>query len=175
MKKKIILLFALANTIFATEYKYDCRIPNRLIEAIKLTENASAYPYFIRTNEQKTLEKFHSIASDYGYEKTKDQMLINCKDEHNCLRISNQLISNGITNLDLGLFQINYNSYPYNTKVYFDHTNSYRAACAVVIDKIRNRKRWDWETLASYHSATPSLNKIYKDKLIANYLKLAKK
>lgn len=175
MKKKIIFFISLSSLLFSAEYKYDCQIPNKLIEAIKITENANQNPFLIRTNEQSTVEKFYSIASKYEHKKTKDTLVVNCKSEENCVRMSRDMISSGITNIDLGLYQINYNSYPYNTVVYFNDVHSYRAACKVVIDKIRAQKKWSWETLAAYHSATPSLNKIYKDKLIANYIKLSKK
>ena len=37
-----------------------------------------------------------------------------------------------------------------------------------------NKGKWSWEVLASYHSMTPKFNKIYKEKLIENYLKLTK-
>jgi hypothetical protein len=35
-----------------------------------------------------------------------------------------------------------------------------------------NKGKWDWQVLASYHSMTPKYNKVYKEKLIKNYIKL---
>ena len=46
------------------------------------------------------------------------------------------------------------------------------AKISEIEDKIKYKKSWDWETLASYHSMTPHLNEIYKQKLIKNYIKL---
>lgn len=168
MKKIIIFCLFLLCYLNATEYKSGCPVPHNLIEAIKLTENAEAYPYYIRTND-KNLNKFYSVVGTNKYKKTSDPMLINCLNEFNCVYITYNLINNGITNIDLGLFQINYNSYPRNIFHYFNEEQAYMNACGVVVDKIRNTRKWNWETLANYHSATPSLNLIYKNKLIQNY------
>ena len=78
-----------------------------------------------------------------------------------------------ITNIDLGLFQINYNSFKYPLYSYFDGQKSYLNACKIVKEKIKmNKGKWDWQVLASYHSMTPKYNKVYKEKLIKNYIKL---
>lgn len=172
--EKIIFIFWVQGLSFVTKYKHDCLDSNKSIETIIVSKNTTANPFLIRTNEQKSIEKFYAIASKYKFERTKDSLVINCQDEINCSRLSYDLIVNGITNIDLGLFQINYNSYQYHPQVYFNKEYSYKVACAVVIDKIKAQKKWNWETLASYHSATPHLNKIYKDQLINNYLKLTR-
>lgn len=174
MKLVFLFIFCFFSLLNAVEYKEGCPIPHNLIEAIKLTENATSYPYYIRTND-KNLYKFYSIINNYKYKKTSDLMLIDCLNEFNCAYITYNLVHNGINNIDLGLFQINYKSYPRNIEHYFDENKAYLNACGVVVDKIRNTRKWNWETLASYHSATPSLNLIYKNKLIANYTKLQNK
>ncbi len=100
-------------------------------------------------------------------------MVINCINLENCTNISNALIKNNITNLDLGLFQINYNNFKYPLYTYFDKQKSYLNACEIVEEKIKmNKGKWNWEVLASYHSMTPKYNNIYKKKLINNYRKL---
>ena len=131
------------------------------------------YPFLIRTNETSTLKEFKNIANSFGYQKTKDSMVINCINLENCTNISNALIKNNITNLDLGLFQINYNNFKYPLYTYFDKQKSYLNACEIVEEKIKmNKGKWNWEVLASYHSMTPKYNNIYKKKLINNYRKL---
>ena len=153
----------------------NCIVPNILLETIKITENERKYPFLIRTNETSTLKEFKNIANSFGYQKTKDSMVINCINLENCTNISNALIKNNITNLDLGLFQINYNSFKYPLYSYFDGQKSYLNACKIVKEKIKmNKGKWNWEVLASYHSMTPKYNKIYKKKLINNYIKLSK-
>ena len=151
----------------------NCIVPNILLETIKITENERKYPFLIRTNETSTLKEFKNIANSFGYQKTKDSMVINCINLENCTNISNALIKNNITNIDLGLFQINYNSFKYPLYSYFDGQKSYLNACKIVKEKIKmNKGKWDWQVLASYHSMTPKYNKVYKEKLIKNYIKL---
>ena len=151
----------------------NCIVPNILLETIKITENERKYPFLIRTNETSTLKEFKNIANSFGYQKTKDSMVINCDNLENCTNISNALIKINITNLDLGLFQINYNNFKYPLYTYFDKQKSYLNACEIVEEKIKmNKGKWNWEVLASYHSMTPKYNNIYKKKLINNYRKL---
>ncbi len=180
MFKKVILLGLFTSTIFAKNsividgvlYKKGCSVPHVLVEAVKLTENEELYPYYIRTNESDTLTRFTQIVNSYNHRKTKSPKLIDCLKRENCTKISNELIKNGITNLDLGLFQINYGFYPKSVNTYFEELAAYKTACKVIEQKIKLAKKWDWNVLANYHSATPSLNKIYKKKLINNYLRL---
>ena len=56
----------------------NCIVPNILLETIKITENERKYPFLIRTNETSTLKEFKNIANSFGYQKTKDSMVINC-------------------------------------------------------------------------------------------------
>lgn len=174
MIKKSILILLLISSLFSQDeniYKNDCPVPDVLIKTIKLTENKTGHPYLIRTNDTKNLKKFKSIIKKYShdYPDKNDNLVIDCKDENNCVKISLDLINSGITNLDLGIFQINYDSFPYNLYTYFDESLGYKNACKVVMSKIKITKKWDWETLAAYHSLTPHLNTKYKNKLIENY------
>ena len=153
----------------------DCIVPNILSETIKITENENSYLFWIRTNDTKSLGKFKEIIRNFNYRKSEDHMQIDCIESNNCINIVNTLISNNITNLDLGLFQINYENYPFKIDEYFDENLSYFHACQIIKEKIKIKKYWSWETLASYHSFTPELNKKYMNKLINNYIKLANK
>ena len=173
MLKTLLSLFIITTFLVANENN-KCIVPNILIETIKITENERKYPFLIRTNETSTLKDFKDIASSFEYKKTKDNMVIDCINLENCTNISNALIKNNITNIDLGLFQINYNSFKYPLYSYFDGQKSYLNACKIVKEKIKmNKGKWDWQVLASYHSMTPKYNKVYKEKLIKNYIKLA--
>ncbi len=175
MRKKILILCSLVTSSFCTDYKYDCKVPDKLMQTIRLTENESANPYIIRTNDTQSLEKFHNISNKHQAKiNTKDKQLINCQNVETCSAITKDLVLSGITNIDLGLYQINFDSYPRRLETYFIEMYAYKNACNVVLDKVRISKKWDWETLASYNSATPVFNKIYKDKLIKNYIKLSK-
>lgn len=151
-------------------YKKDnCVIPDILLETILITENEKRYPFYIRTNSDSTLDIFNSIANKYPHRKTKDKMVINCLSKENCIAIAGALVENKVSNLDLGLFQINYLNYPDRLNKYFNSELSYQKACSVVVDKINIKKRWDWDVFAGYHSFTKEFNDIYKKKLKDNF------
>lgn len=172
MMKAILSLLFISNLIYSKEV---CIVPKILLETIQITENEKSYPYYIRTNQHSTIDKFYSIFEKYQFKKTKDKMLLDCLNVQNCITITQELISNKITNLDLGLFQVNYNSYKFPINIYFDKQKSEKYACKIIQDKIKlNNGKWSWSVLASYHSMTPKYNKIYMKKLIKNYIKLNK-
>ena len=175
MDKKIFLFCGLVSTLFGADYKYDCRVPDKIMQTIRLTENESANPYIIRTNDSLTLNKFHSISNKHQAKINKnDKQVIHCQNVENCSALTRDLVLSGITNLDLGLYQINFPSYPKQPEAYFIEQYAYRIACNAVIDKVRIAKKWNWGVLANYNSATPKFNKIYKEKLIKNYERLSK-
>ena len=158
-------------------YKYGCPVPDILMQTIKLTENHKKNPYLIRTNDTDNLKRFEKIVKKYShsYPDKNDKLVIDCHNEDNCVKISIDLISSGISNIDLGLFQINYDSFPFNMYTYFNEQFGYRNACKVVLSKIKITKDWDWRTLAAYHSLTPKHNENYQNKLMTNYQYLLKK
>ena len=180
MIKKILPIIIFISPLFSqetNEYKYGCPVPDILMQTLKLTENERKYPYLIRTNDIKNLNGFEKVIKKYphSYPYKNDKLVIDCHNEDNCVKISIDLIESGISNLDLGLFQINYDSFPFNMYTYFNEQFGYRNACKVVLSKIKITKDWDWRTLAAYHSLTPKHNEKYKNKLITNYQYLLKK
>lgn len=180
MIKKILPVIIFISPLLSDEtknYKYGCPVPDILMQTIKLTENDKKNPYLIRTNDIKNLNGFEKVIKKYphSYPYKNDKLVIDCHNEDNCVKISIDLISSGISNIDLGLFQINYDSFPFNMYTYFNEQFGYRNACKVVLSKIKITKDWDWRTLAAYHSLTPKHNEKYKNKLITNYQYLLKK
>ena len=180
MIKKILPIIIFISPLLSDEtknYKYGCPVPDILMQTIKLTENHKKNPYLIRTNDTDNLKRFEKIVKKYShsYPDKNDKLVIDCHNEDNCVKISIDLISSGISNIDLGLFQINYDSFPFNMYTYFNEQFGYRNACKVVLSKIKITKDWDWRTLAAYHSLTPKHNEKYKNKLITNYQYLLKK
>lgn len=174
MYKRFFIFCSLVSTLYGADYKYDCKVPDKIMRTIRLTENESANPYTIRTNDTLSLNKFHSISNKHQAKIDKnDKQVIHCHNVETCSALTKDLVLSGITNLDLGLYQINFPSYPKQPEAYFIEQYAYRIACNVVIDKVRIAKKWNWEVLANYHSATPRFNKIYKDKLIKNYIRLS--
>jgi len=180
MIKKILPIIIFISPLLSDEtknYKYGCPVPDILMQTIKLTENHKKNPYLIRTNDTDNLKRFEKIVKKYphSYPDKNDKLVIDCHNEDNCVKISIDLISSGISNIDLGLFQINYDSFPFNMYTYFNEQFGYRNACKVVLSKIKITKDWDWRTLAAYHSLTPKLNKQYQLKLMENYNFLVQK
>lgn len=173
MLRTIFYLFFLLELLSANNER--CIVPSIILETIKITENETNYPYWIRTNESNTLKKFQKITNKFNNKKNIDPMVIDCLNSQNCVNILSTLVENNITNLDLGLFQINYESFKYPLSVYFDKKQSYNSACKIIQEKIKmNKGKWDWKVLASYHSTTPKWNNNYKQKLIKNYIELTK-
>lgn len=170
MLKKFFTILVLVANLFSENniiYKEDCNIPNDILKTILLTENEKKYPYYIRFNSENDEKEFNNITSHFEHKKI-SRFLIDCKNKENCQDITYYLTVNGIQNIDLGFYQINYRFFPEQTEIFFDKDKSYYKACEIIEEKIKGRK-WDWTSLASYHSRTPSLNKIYAKKLKTNY------
>ena len=176
--KKVLFLLLSTSYIFASNYKFNCHVPHNIMEAIKLTENASRYPYYIRVNPSKKMkitnrriDIFNKVANNYEHKRV-SKYLLDCKNTRNCVNISNDLIQKGVRNLDLGLFQINYGQFPDNLYKYFNHNEAYKKACSVLTEKIIYDGEWNWSVVADYHSRTPKLNRKYMKKVIRNYMKI---
>ncbi|MDN5095465.1 hypothetical protein [Aliarcobacter butzleri] len=165
----ILFLILLHELLSANNQK--CIVPDIILETVKITENETSNPYLIRTNED--INSFYNIVDKFPRRTTEDKNVIDCLNLQNCVNILNTLIQNKITNLDLGLFQINYNSFKYPLNSYFDKDKSYKNVCSIIKEKIKmNKGKWNWTVVASYHSITPKYNNIYKKRLIDNYIKL---
>lgn len=198
MYKKIFFSFLISIVnLNGNIFNNKCDIPHSILETIRLTENENENPYIIRTNNKKDIKKFYKILEKYEYKNLRyikftkncknkkcktvkvykdNKYVINCFDKVNCTNILKDLISNGIKNLDLGFFQLNYNTKPLkNFSLYFDEEQSYEKACEVLTNKYLHVKEWDWSTVADYHSRTPSLNKKYQKKLKRNFIKVQKR
>ena len=100
MIKIILSLVVLLQIVVFAESK-GCVVSDILLKTIKITENETSYPYFIRTNESSTIKKFYSIVGKYEHKKTKDNMLIDCINAENCKNISNDLITSSQKSLAL--------------------------------------------------------------------------
>ncbi len=101
----MLIFFLIVTQSYSDNYKHNCVVPDILIETVKMTENETLYPFFIRTNDSKSIENFYSIAEKYNYKKTDDFMLIDCMNQTTCISIAKKLVSSNITNLDLGCFK----------------------------------------------------------------------
>ena len=83
--KKSLLILILGTNLFSkdiTKYKYDCPVPDILMQTIKLTENKSEHPFLIRTNDVNNLEKFERVIKrlEHSYPYKKDKLIENYKE-----------------------------------------------------------------------------------------------
>ena len=157
--KVITIIVILANYLMA-EYYLRCNIDYKIMRYIAQVERSIhrdiGYPYIISFN--KNIE----IDIPFEYKKL-DNRSIDCLTKENCIEITNFLLNEKITNLDLGAFQLNYIWNKIAIYKYFVLNDSYMRACEN-IESLIDRYGYSWETIAKYHS----FRKIHRDK----YLKL---
>lgn len=163
----ILVFFTLSySKISATEIT--CSLSYDLMEVIATVERSPkrpvGYPFLISFNESVNYKK---VLSSYDFIYI-DSRTLDCKNRNNCIKILNYLEENNINNLDLGAFQLNYVHHKFNKKEYFTLENSYQRACSFLETLIKVHG-YSWETIARYHSSTPSRNLIYQ-KLIADVI-----
>lgn len=149
-----------------------CSVHNDIMKSILMQERHTikniGYEYLISFNNSCEAKKYREVYENLFL----DPRTIDCKNLTTCVNILKNLLNNGVTNLDLGPFQLNYihQKVP-NEKYYFTFINSYYKACSYVESNIK-QFGYTWYAIAAYHSRTPELNEIYRKKLIAHYKKL---
>jgi hypothetical protein len=164
-----ILSFALVSTLLRADGEpADIRMPDIVLDAIKhcecLIEDGNCNPHVIRINATEDAQR----AQAAGF--AVNGHLIRCASIDGCSAQAQALIDGGITNLDLGPYQINYKYHP-NPMLheYFDDTTSREQANAI-LTKLVKSFGYSWETLGRYHhfSATDrTRNEIYYRKMYA--------
>ena len=167
---KLVFFLILINTFLFSNVN-TCKVDKKILYAILLNEGLSGnktYSYIISFNNdvdakrvQKTQLKSFFI----------NNRVLDCKNEKLCSLIVRNLDKAGITNLDLGAFQINYKFHSLPISNYFDINKSYLYACSFVEENIK-KFGYNWYAIASYHSQTPYYNQKYQKNLIANYKKI---
>jgi len=167
--KHIIIFFIFLfniNTLLAQE---ECKFDNKLLTSILMNEyhpkKDIGYEYLISFNNKNDAKRVKALIPDYFI----DNRTIDCQNKETCVFLYSQLRENKISNLDLGPFQINSLYHKHEPDKYFSMNSSYTIACNYLTTLV-NEKGYNWYAIASYHSKTPSLNEIYKEKLIKNML-----
>jgi len=142
-----------------------CKLdPSILVTIAKVEKNKkrkAGYPYLISFNNKSDAI---FIRKKLGKTIFLDQRTIDCKNKKLCKDITNFLVSQKITNLDLGPFQINYKYHKMRVEDYFSFKKSYFKACNF-ISKLIKENGYNWRTIAMYHSATPKYNYNYLKKI----------
>lgn len=133
------------------------------------TSKDIGYPYLISfNNKEDALKAKNTLKLNWL-----DNRTVDCKSLENCQSNLSSINSMQITNLDLGGYQINQNSFNYSDKTeYFNLKKSYENACNIVYAHYLETDEWSWKTIARYHSKTPKLNKPYAMNLEKKYANL---
>jgi len=163
MIKLFLSIFLLSFSLFASNNK--CDIDSSILKIIAKAERHSqkevGYPFLISFNNKNDAKL---VKSQIGKSIFLDSRTIDCKNKKLCKKITNFLIEQKITNLDLGAFQINYEFHKMKVEKYFSFKESYFKACSFISKLIKNHG-YNWRTIAMYHSATPKYNYRYLKKI----------
>ena len=170
LKKALLSLVVL--TLSSSLYA-ECKISHKIMYGIAKVEHHAkrdvGYPYIISFNNPSELKDIKKLMTSIGL-LVLDNRTIDCKNQQVCIDTTQLLINSNITNLDLGAFQINYESNKAPLYTYFDLAESYSFACHLVSEHVA-KYGFSWESIANYHSKTKSLNTKYKFNLQQEMLK----
>ena len=159
--------------LLSTQLYSDCEIDYALMYTIATAERQSSknigYPYLISFNSQQDAQTARkNLDLNWLNKRTVD-----CLELDNCIQNLSDINSLGINNLDLGPFQHNQIWFDYEDKEnYFVLKKNYKKTKKILCDIYNRDKKWDWNTIANYHSKTPSLNYNYANNLRKIYANL---
>jgi hypothetical protein len=153
----ILLYFLLPLMLYSSH----CILDKQLEVALLKTEGASSkrlgYPYIIAFNNKSEAVKVRSGLPSIFL----NWRVVDCKSESYCIQLTQALIGNGITNLDLGAFQLNYKFHPGKLSTFFNYEKSRDKACKFMYS-LSKQEGWSWKSIAMYHSRTQSHNEKYQ-------------
>jgi len=164
-----LLTLAVAGTLMGADTEpSNIRMPDIVLDAIRhcecLVEQGACNPHVIRINAIEDAQR--AQAAGFGV----SGHLIRCASINECSAQAQALIDGGITNLDLGPYQINYKYHPNPVlNEYFDDASA-REHANEILTKLVKSFGYSWETLGRYHhfSATDrSRNERYYRKMYA--------
>jgi len=154
--------------LFRITAAYTYEVPPALLFSIAKAESKNVfYPYIISINSKKDIKRLEKIGINL-----KEGRIIDCYNKKTCIKAVKLLIRAGITNIDLGVFQINYKYHKLPLGDYFDIKKSAEYASRFIYKLAKKFNKWNWKILAMYHSATPYLNKEYIKKVNYYYSKI---
>lgn len=174
MKKIVIAALVLSSAVFANaktleDVVNECRVPYSVMYAVAQVESGwhkGGYPYVIGVNEDKDMELLRQNARRLNITFLAKKS-IDCHDLSNCTQLAAILVENHITNIDLGLFQINYKWHAKqgdDMSLFFKIPESYERTCSAIEECVK-RLGWGWKGIACYHSNTQWRNVEYANKL----------
>lgn len=154
MKIAIVALMVLGTVLSAEGESTDIRMPDIVLDAIKhcecLIEGGACNPNVIRINASDEAQR--AAAAGFAV----NGHIIKCGSSEQCSMQAQALIDGGITNLDLGPYQINYKYHPNPVlHEYFEDTSAREQANAI-LTKLVKSFGYSWETLGRYHHFSAS-------------------
>ena len=157
MLTSLLISFHSAEALTLKEAVSRCPVPYEVMWAIAKVEGGRAgYPYLIRING--------SVRVEIPWLRKLGENSYDCKNYELCVYTARELLKRGITNVDLGPFQINYAVHRFPPEKAFLLPESYLKTCQILVDKVK-KHGWSWEGIATYHSTTPEYNRRYALKL----------
>lgn len=169
MRKSLLLLLFAYNLFGAEIQTGDIRMPDIVLDAIRYCEclkenDGTCNPHVIRINAQDEADR----AKAAGF--AVNGHIIRCNSVDDCTAQTQALINGGITNLDLGPYQINYKYHPNPIlQDYFVDATEREFANRIMTNLVKSFG-YSWETLGRYHhfSATDrTRNERYYRKMYA--------
>jgi len=166
-----IFSFLLLSTLLYSDCEVDYTLMYTIATAEKQIDKNIGYPYLISFNSHQDAKKAKkNITLNWL-----DSRTVDCSNLDNCKNKLSKINNLGINNLDLGAFQHNQIWFNYEDKEnYFVLKKNYKKTKKILCDLYNEEKRWDWNTIAKYHSRTPSLNTNYANNLKKIYANLIK-
>lgn len=174
MEVKVKRLVKSLNALVLSSFLYaDCSVDYPIMYVIAKNEKHAnrnvGYPYLISFNSEKDASRARQELKLNWL----DKRTVDCSDLETCKSNLLEINSMKITNLDLGAYQINQKSFNFeDADEYFVLKNSYENACDIVYSHYLETKKWDWQTIARYHSKTEKFNRIYAVNLEEKYTNL---
>lgn len=171
--RAVAKIFSLAIVILPVYLYGECKVDYSILYTIAAQERhidkPIGYPYLISFNSAKSaIKSKRKLKLNWL-----DKRTIDCSNLQNCKNKLSEINNLGIYNLDLGAFQHNQLVFNYKDKdKYFILKENLSMTNKILCDIYKEHYKWNWNTIAKYHSRTPSVNKQYAEHLKILYVKI---
>ncbi|RDU66426.1 hypothetical protein CQA54_06930 [Helicobacter equorum] len=146
--------------LLAEECQFDDSVLDGIAQMEGHPKRSFGYPYIISFNHKSDILK---LTVDDRWVPI-DSRTIDCLDFDRCIAVYDEIRDLGITNIDLGAYQINPKFWKLKPEEYFIFSKSRQKACEILSD-LKKQYGWSWETIAKYHSSKKENNLVYQKKL----------
>lgn len=178
MKRLVTVILMLSQLSFSLEDSsgkpVSCELSHESMVLIAKTEKHPkrrlGYPYLISFNNESDAKKVYQRYQVMFIPNKGVDRSIDCVNEETCVNVLQELITQGIDNVDLGGFQINYRHHKLRHEYYFRVAESYEYACSYAYGFVRKHGE-TFKSLAMYHSQTPKYRNIYAKRMYDEYKK----